>query len=249
MWDKPHLLRFIANALSSISLMLVFYSGVRYVLYLPMFSLRAVELTAIPLHVDAVGLERVVHENVKGNFFTVDLDRTRLAFEQLPWVRKVSVRRKFPWSLQIDLEEHMAVARWNRDGSPDKLGTELVNSYGEVFSANCKEALPEFIGQNENSAQIASMYVELSGILKPLQQTIAQISLSPRLSWQLHLNNGMVLALGREQMQSRLTRFVAAYPYSLANLPHSASNFDLRYRDGFAAYVPGRMVMRTGKDS
>jgi cell division protein FtsQ len=249
MWDKPHLLRLIANVLFNISLLLVLYSGARHVLYLPMFSLRAVELTAIPLHVDAIGLERVVHENVKGNFFSVDLDRTRLAFEQLPWVRKVSVRRKFPWNLQVDLEEHIAVARWNRNGSPDKQKTELVNTFGEVFSANCKEALPEFIGQNENSAQIASMYVELSGILKPLQQTIVQINLSPRLAWQLRLNNGMTLALGREQMQSRLTRFVAAYPYSLANLPRSANNFDLRYRDGFAANVPGRTEMRTGKDS
>jgi cell division protein FtsQ len=93
------------------------------------------------------------------------------------------------------------------------------------------------------------MYVELSGILKPLQQTIVQINLSPRLAWQLRLNNGMVLALGREQMQSRLIRFVAAYPYSQAILPRSASNFDLRYRDGFAANVPGRTEMRTGKDS
>ena len=47
------------------------------------------------------------------------------------------------------------------------------------------------------------------------RQQIAQISLSPRFAWQVKLDNGMVLELGREEMQQRLARFVAVYPYSL----------------------------------
>ncbi|MDP1635777.1 MAG: FtsQ-type POTRA domain-containing protein, partial [Gallionellaceae bacterium] len=134
MWDNAPLLRSIANALFGISLVLVLYGAVRYVLQLPVFPLRAVELTAAPQRVPVEALEKVLREKVSGNFFTVDLEQTRQAFEQLPWARKVSVRRKFPWSLEVDVEEQVALASWN--------GTELVNTHGEVFAGKVGQVLP-----------------------------------------------------------------------------------------------------------
>ena len=234
MWDNAPLLRSIANALFGLSLVLVLYGAVRYVLRLPVFPLRSVELTAAPQRVPAELLEEVVHEQVSGNFFTVDLELTRQAFEKLPWVRKVSVRRKFPWSLQVEVEEQVALAHWN--------GKELVNTHGEVFAGTTEQELPAFIGQPDTSAQVTQMYGELNTVLQPMKQQIAQISLSPRYAWQVKLDNGMVLELGREEMQQRLVRFVTVYPYSLAALPRPVNHVDLRYRNGFAAYLPGRDV-------
>jgi cell division protein FtsQ len=234
MWDNTPLLRGIANLLFGISLVLVLYGTARYVLRLPVFPLRAVELTAVPQRVSPELMEKVVHEQVSGNFFTVDLESTRQAFEKLPWVRKVSVRRKFPWSLEVEVEEQVALARWN--------GTSLVNTHGEVFSATTDQVLPVFIGQPETSAQVAQMYADLNAALQPLHQQIAQISLSPRYAWQVRLDKGMVLELGREEMQERMARFVKVYPYSLAALARPANHVDLRYRNGFAAYLPGSNV-------
>ncbi|MFH0935114.1 MAG: cell division protein FtsQ/DivIB [Pseudomonadota bacterium] len=234
MWDNAPLLRSIANALFGISLVLVLYGAARYVLQLPVFPLRAVELTAAPQRVPVEALEKVVREKVSGNFFTVDLEQTRQAFEQLPWVRKVSVRRKFPWSLEVEVEEQVVLARWN--------GTELVNTHGEVFAGKIEQELPEFIGQPDSSLQVAQMYAELSSVLQPLRQQVVQLSLSPRYAWQVKLDDGMVIELGREEMQQRLARFVAVYPYSLAAMARSVRHVDLRYRNGFAVYLPGMEV-------
>ena len=234
MWDNAPLLRSIANALFGLSLVLVLYGVARYVLGLPVFPLRAVVLTAAPQHVSSEQLEKVVREQVSGNFFTVDLERTRQAFEQLPWVRKVSVRRKFPWSLELEVEEHVALARWN--------GTALVNTHGEVFAAACEQVLPAFIGQPDSSQQVTQMYGDLNAALQPMQRQITQLSLSPRFAWKVKLDSGMELELGREQMQERLARFVAVYPYSLAMLARPVNRVDLRYRNGFAAYVPSGNV-------
>jgi cell division protein FtsQ len=231
MWDNAPLLRSIANALFGLSLVLVLYGAVRYVLRLPVFPLRAVELTAVPQHVSTEQLKKVIHKHVSGNFFTVDLEQTRQAFEQLVWVRKVSVRRKFPWSLQIEMEEQVPLATWN--------GRELVNTYGEVFGGIVDQPLPAFIGQPDTSVQVAQMYGELNAVLQPIRHQIVQISLSPRHAWQVKLDNGMVLELGREEMRQRLTRFVAVYPYSLDAMARPVKHVDLRYRSGFAAYAPG----------
>jgi cell division protein FtsQ len=233
MWDNAPLLRGIANLLFGISFALVLYGTVRYVLRLPVFPLRAVELTAVPQRVPAELLEKVVYEQVSGNFFTVDLEKTREAFEKLPWVRKVSVRRKFPWSLEVEVEEQVALAHWN--------GAALVNTHGEVFMGKTEQVLPVFIGQPDTSMQVTQIYGELSELLKPLHQQIEQISLSPRFAWQVKLDKGMVLELGREKMQERLLRFVKVYPYSLAAMARPANHVDLRYRNGFAAYLPGNV--------
>jgi cell division protein FtsQ len=233
MWDNAPLLRSIANALFGLSLVLVLYGVVRYVLHLPVFPLRAVELTAVPQRVSVEHLEKVVREQVSGNFFTVDLEATRQAFEKLPWVRKVSVRRKFPWSLQLEVEEQVALATWN--------GKQLVNTHGEVFAGRVDQELPVFLGQPDSSEQVTQMFGELNEVLQPMKQQIAQISLSPRYAWQVKLDNGLVLELGREEMQQRLKRFVAVYPYSLAALARPASHVDLRYRNGFAAQMAGNV--------
>ncbi|MFZ1547545.1 MAG: cell division protein FtsQ/DivIB [Candidatus Nitrotoga sp.] len=249
MWDKPELLRMISTALFGICFVLVLYGALHYALHLPIFALRIVSITTTPRQVVPAQIEAVARHELRGNFFTVDLDHTRRAFESIPWVRKVSMRRHFPWRLEISLEEHVALAHWNDAG--------LVNTRGEVFSAETGQQLPNFIGQPDGAAEITQMYAELTEQLAPLKQGIAEISLSPRRSWQLRLNNGMLLKLGREQSKQRLARFVAVYPYSLMpmqqndkffhtgkaphenGLQHGIEYVDLRYSNGFAAYLSG----------
>jgi cell division protein FtsQ len=64
-----------------------------------------------------------------GNFFTVNLDATRAAFERMPWVRSASLRRLWPDGVELSIEEHRAVARW----TPQDGESRLVNRQGEVF--------------------------------------------------------------------------------------------------------------------
>lgn len=227
MWADTTRLRALTNLLLGATALWLVWGGVRYTLHLPLYALRAVELTTVPQHLDVVQLRAVVAQ-VRGNFFTVDLRRTRQSLEQLPWVRRASVHRKFPWMLQVELEEHIALARWNQ--------SELVNTYGEVFHAETKERLPVFSGEAHRSHEVAQAYGEMNQQLQPLQRQIKRITLSPRLAWQLELDDGLQVALGREAIAERLARFVRAYPSSVAAIP-GVRQVDLRYRDGFAVHT------------
>lgn len=226
MWDKTRLLRIIATLLFGISLVLVTISVMRYAMQMPIFKLRTVQLTYAPQQVDLNQLNLLVKRTVGGSFFTIDLEQTRKVFEQLAWVRKVSLRRHFPWGLEVTLEEHVPMARWNE--------TALVNTYGEVFAGQSKLDLPEFNGEPDTSGQIAEKYVEFSQVLSGVNRSIKTMNLSPRFAWQLILDNGMQLELGREHVKQRLARFVAVYPYSLATMTNKYNHVDLRYPNGFA---------------
>jgi cell division protein FtsQ len=227
MWDNAALLRSIANTLFVFSVCAVLYGAAYYAAHLPgLFPLHSVRLSAALQRVDKAGVLQAVHNEVKGNFFTVDIERLRLSLEKLPWVRGVSIRREFPYRLAVQLEEHQALARWNKRA--------LVNLQGEVFFADSKQVLPSFIGPDGAAVEVTQLYIQFNQQLGVLNLQAAQITLSPRHAWQLHLSNGMVLELGREDMQQRLARFVAVYPYSLEAIQSQVKYVDLRYRNGFA---------------
>lgn len=240
MWDDAKALRNLANALFGIGLLLLFVGTAHYVLRLPVFPLRAAVLTATPERVSAEQVARVVRKELRGNFFTADLGHLRKSLEALPWVRKVSLRREFPWQVEIALEEHSAVGRWNETG--------LVNSFGEVFMAETEEVLPDFYGPEGTSATVAQQFGEFGKRVAPMQQRIVQISLSPRRAWRIRLEDGMVIELGSEEAAERLAKFVAVYHYALA--AQSQVNYvDLRYRNGFAAYLPGGVAKPVPQDA
>ena len=227
MWDNAPLLRSIANALFVFSVCAVLYGAAYYATHLPgLFPLHSVRLSAAPQRVDAAEVLQVVRNEVHGNFFTVDIERLRQSLEKLPWVRNVSIRREFPHRLAVRLEEHQALARWNN--------AALLNQQGEVFAAKSEQVLPSFTGQDGSAAEVTQQYAQFSRQLAALDLQVTRLALSPRHAWQLRLSNGMVLELGREDMQQRLARFVEVYPYSLATMQSKVKYVDLRYRNGFA---------------
>ncbi len=235
MWNDAQALRKLSGTLLGISVLLLSFGVLHYALHLPQFALRVVTLEAAPQHEEAKRIESVVRSELRGNFFTMDLDQMRKALEKLPWVRKASLRRSFPWQLEVELEEHVALAHWNDD--------RLVNSFGEVFAATTDQALPSFFGPADDaSAEVKLRFDGFGRMLQAIGQQIDKISLSPRRAWQLHLKSGMVLKLGREQTEQRLGRFIAVYPYSLASLRQPANYVDLRYRNGFAVNWPDGKV-------
>lgn len=232
MWDNAYLLRNLANALLALNLAAVLFGATYYVMHLPgAFPLRGAYLGVAPQHVDAEQVLRVLRKETDGNLVTVDIERIRQSLERLPWVRGVNIRREFPSLLEVQVEEHQVLARWNENA--------LVNREGEVFVAESDQTLPDFRGPEGTSVEVTRQYEAFGLQLAALDLHASKLTLSPRHAWQIRLSNGTVLELGREDMAQRLARFVAVYPYT-EDIKHQAENsgavryVDLRYHNGFA---------------
>lgn len=230
MWDKPALLNAIANALYAAAALLVVYAALHFVVRLPAFALREVRITNGLAHVTPEQIEAIVVREVKGNFFTLDLERARTGFEKLPWVRNVNIRRQWPDRLEVSLEEHVPLGRWG--------AAALVNTYGELFAAAYDGSLPSFIGPPGSAKEIAIQYGYFRRSLGTLGLTPVQVQVSPRRAWQVRLANGVTLQLGRESIEARLDRFVAVYERTVARLQRRINYVDLRYPNGFAVGIP-----------
>ena len=231
MWDDTAGLRMTANLLLAVATTLMLYGAAHYVVHMPIFPLRSVQLTGDVAHVTYEQVQAVVTGELRGNFFTVDLTQAREAFEKLPWVRKANVRRQWPDRLEVAVQEHRPLARWGT--------TALVSAQGEVFEAAINTTLPVLQGPQGTAPEVVSHFQEFGRALEPVGRHIVQITLSARRAWVLKLDDETVIELGRENLESRLAGFVAAYERTVARLPRPSTYIDLRYTNGFAVRSPG----------
>lgn len=233
-WDRPPLMNFVADLLLLVAAASLAWAGLQGFQRLPLFTLRQVVIQGDLQQVTRMQLEYAVKSSVSGNFFTVNLDGVRGAFEKLPWVRRAEVRRVWPDGLELTIEEQKAVARWRRSDGEYR----LVNSLGEVFVAATEQRLPDFSGPEGSAAQVLEHYHEFSAVLAGIDRQAQAVHLSPRQAWQLRLDDGLVLELGREEtkhpVKERLERFAANYRETLLLTRSVPSMIDMRYPNGFA---------------
>ncbi|MDA8382522.1 MAG: cell division protein FtsQ/DivIB [Betaproteobacteria bacterium] len=224
MSDKPAALR-LANALYAATLVACAYAAAVWVVRLPVFPVREVVVRGQLRHVTRAQVAYLVAQRVKGNFFTTNLADLRSGFEDLPWVADVAVQRHWPGEIDITLQEHRAVARWD--------DTALLDARGRLFYAACDDPLPRFFGQEGMEATMVARYAVFQRALAPLGLTIRWLALSPRQAWRIRLSSGTVVALGRARVDARVRRLVAVLRAGLPALA-TAGYVDMRYGDGFA---------------
>jgi cell division protein FtsQ len=238
-WDKPRLLNWIANFLFALAVVLMLYAALFIVVHLPIFPIREVKVDGQLSHVNREQIKLIVAKHFKGNFFTLDLERTRDAFEKLPWARNVSVRRSWPDKLDVVIEEHQALARWGN--------IALVNTHGELFQAATDADLPVFYGPGDGVMEVTKSYGDYSQILNKADIKVVQVTLSPRRAWEIKTNQGLQIALGRVEMEARLNKFASVYKSTLNQLNTKVVYADLRYPNGFAVRKPVGLKPATPK--
>ena len=236
-WDRPLLIDLLADVLLLAGGVLLAWAGTMALQRLPVLPLKQLVVATQVDHVSRAQIEHTARNALSGNFFTVNLETARSAFERMPWVRSASLRRLWPDGIELTLEEHRAAARW----TPLEGEERLVNVRGEVFIAAATGALPVFAGPEGSALRVLERYREFSDGLAGSGRKPVAIHLSAREAWQLKLDDGVVLELGRDEpkhpLAERVSRFASHYAAAsgaaISRLPGIAV-VDMRYPNGFA---------------
>ncbi len=174
-----------------------------------------------------------------GNFFQVDVNEIQSQVSKLPWVYSVAVRKQWPNEVKIYVVDQTPIALWN--------GDFILNKFGKAFQAEqkvIKQALPHFFGPEGSELLALKNFNNLNDLLEYRDLAIDELILGERFSWQLTLNNGIRLNLGREERVKRVQRFMDVYPLinahlleqnkSKKQLKQAVDYIDLRYDTGLA---------------
>jgi len=236
MWDKPLVLNWFANFFYALFVVMMLYGVLFAFVHLPIFPIREVKVIGEVDHVNQEQVRLIVARHLKGNFFTLDLVKTRDAFEKLPWARTVSVRRRWPDALSVEIEEHKAIARWSDVG--------LVNTRGELFQAATDADLPVFDGPTDGIKEVTKHYADYRKVLNKAGIKIARVTLSARRAWEVETDKHLLISLGRVDMTARLSKFATVYNSVLSHLQVEIKYADLRYPNGFAVRKPKKLSMQ-----
>jgi cell division protein FtsQ len=233
-----------ATALFALGVALLLAAALWWAVRHPVFAVAGITVEGEVTHNNAATLRANVTPQLAGNFFTVNLVAAREAFEHVPWVRHAVVRREFPNRLRVRLQEQHAVALWGGDSEP-----RLLNDDGEVFEANVGDVeadeLPRLAGPDGQSKEVLAMYHALQPLFEPLDLVVDQLALTARGSWQVELDNGASLELGRgtgEEVTARVQRFLQTLNQVTSRYgrrPEALVSADLRHGDGYAVRLRG----------
>lgn len=240
------LLNLTTSVLVSVAVLVGIAAMLWWAIHNPAFSIRGVTVLGDVAHNSATSLRSVVVPQLKGNFFTLDLEAAKRAFETAPWVRRAVVQREFPNRLKVTLQEHEPVAHWG-----DEL-TQMVNKQGEVFEASGEgaeyDALPVLIGPEGQAVTLLTTYARLAPHVAPMQLQLKELELLPRGSWRAELNNGAEIALGRgteQELEARLDLLSKTAPQIAARHQRAAKDIvlaDMRYPGAYALKLRGVTV-------
>ena len=131
----------------------------------------------------------------------------------------------------IYVVDQKPIAHWN--------GDFLINENGKAFQADIKrlvEKLPAFFGPEGSEKVALENFRNLNKLLDFSQLSIDELVLSERFAWQLILDDGVTINLGRDNRVERIQRFMDVYPQIKLNTKQGqqVDYVDLRYDTGLA---------------
>lgn len=245
------LMNAVAQLLFALAALVLLAAAMAWSARAPLFTLRSIVLDGELSRSNLATVRANALPQLAGNFFSFDLNRGRLVFESVPWVRQAVVRRVWPNRLAVTLEEHRAAAFWHGQGGKYGSSDRLVNDHGEVFEANLgdveDEGLVTLSGPEGSAGAMLAMWHRLTDTLAPIEARIDTLRLSARGSWHAELDSGAELELGRgsaDEVAARTERFArtfgqATQRFATAGGTHELLAADLRHADGYALRLRG----------
>lgn len=163
------------------------------------------------------------------SFFLVDLEEAQARIESLPWVESSQVARVWPNKLHFRVKEHQPIALWG--------SKQLLSETGEVFEPEDRSRyghLPRLQGPQGSQEHLWLNYVHWSQQLSPLGMKVAGISQAARGAWEVELEDGVLIKLGREDLQGKMDRLQKIFRAELRDKLSEIEILDARYANGLA---------------
>lgn len=174
------------------------------------------------------------------NFIKMDVNEIQEAVGKISWVESVAVRKQWPAYLHLAIVKKQPVARWN--GNQQLLSTKL--GIYDAPEGEDYNSLVLLVGLEYKAKDIYQNYQSFRELLAQVGCGITKVVLTNRQSWELYLDNGIKLIVGRENIEAnemedqdvvlqRVERFTKIYPNIRKNFAR-ISYIDLRYDSGMA---------------
>ncbi|MEJ2128885.1 MAG: cell division protein FtsQ/DivIB [Woeseiaceae bacterium] len=190
--------------------------------------IRSIEINGPFQRVTALQIEEAISDQLEDGFVSADLTGIQHSIVALPWIDQATVARRWPSRLSITVTEQVPAAIWGDRG--------LLNVRGELFVKNARHIpaeLPRLSGPENRSGEVAKRYLDVRDRLIPVGLDLRRVSLDLRGAWDMTLQNGVEVRLGRRDVDARTDLFLDIVADIITGRAAEIEYVDMRYSNGF----------------
>jgi len=188
----------------------------------------SIEINGPFQRVSALQIEEAIATDLEDGFVSADLSDIQQRIVQLPWIDQATVARRWPSRLRITVTEQVPAAIWGERG--------LLNVRGELFVNDARHVpaeLPRLSGPDNRSADVARRYLEIRDRLIPAGLDLRRVHVDLRGAWDMTLQNGVEVRLGRRDVDARTELFLDIVADIITGHAADIDYVDMRYSNGF----------------
>lgn len=178
--------------------------------------------------VSALHIEEAISDELQNGFLSANLSVIQGLVIALPWIDRANVERRWPAEIKISVTEQVPAACWGERG--------LLNTRGELFVTDVRHVpaeLPRLSGPEEQSGIVAMRYLEIREQLIPIGLDVRRVHVDARGSWEMTLQNGVEVRLGRRDIEQRTHLFLDIVANIVSSREADIEFVDMRYSNGF----------------
>lgn len=191
--------------------------------------IQSIEVNGPFQRVTALQIEEAISDNLNYGFLSADLSDIQQKVIALPWIDHASVSRRWPSKIVVSVSEQVPAACWGERG--------LLNTRGELFVSNATHVpaeLPRLSGPDSQASAVARRYLKIRDQLIPLGLDVRKLQVDERGAWDLTLQNGVNIRLGRRDVADRTRLFLEIVADIVSSKETEIEYVDMRYSNGFA---------------
>lgn len=197
------------------------------------FPIEELRLEGKFINLDPAEVQRIIVAELGDNYFSLDLEHIEQIVEALPWVRQARVRRSWPNSLNVTIEEQHPVSRWGQNEWLNE-NAEIVRLGDDVFI----DGLVVLHGPKSSAKEVWQRYNEWAPMLRKAGLEVTSIEVDDRFAWTLLArpeggSHTSEVLLGTDDHDRRLQRLINSYS-GLQKQTGIVLTMDLRYPNGMA---------------
>lgn len=190
--------------------------------------IRSITIDGPFQRVSALQIEEAISGVLNDGFLSANLSEIQRLIVAMPWIDQANVVRRWPSQLEISVIEQVPAACWGGHG--------LLNTRGELFVSDARHIpaeLPRLSGPSDQVAEIAKRYLTIREQLIPLGLDLRRLHLDPRGAWEMTLQNGVDVRIGRRDIEQRTELFLDVAARIITNRAADIDHVDMRYSNGF----------------
>ncbi len=192
-------------------------------------TIKTIEVTGNLKVLNKEVLEPLIAPYVRTNLHLIDTKGLEKAIEENEWVYSAALTKIWPDKLIVKIREQKPVAFWGKDAMLSKQGAII-----HAVLANNEDSLPMLYSPESKGRNMATEFLQIREWMKGFPVKLVEFKEDARGSWQIKLENGLVVKIGRNHHEKRIKRFMVGYRQKLFGIVNKIHTVDLRYTNGFA---------------